>query len=251
MKPYSIYFLDFSYRLAYILVSYVICLILIFNNIKVLFLFETYPLLDFLSNQRLILTQITQVFTTVWFLSVSFSTIFVFPLIIYHIKSFMVSSWYSYQLNLYLDLVSSLVSSFILFWIITYLFIIPTMIKFFLYWEITDSYSLLRIEAEIALFYYVIWSTIFKCTISLILTIIYLSAKFFFNFLPLTLLYKIVKSFKKVGLFSFVCLIFIFIPPDFILQFIVIIISYFLSESLFLLICIRIYIKIFNNTTIK
>jgi len=88
MRPFSAYTLDFFICLLYILFSFLLCLIIFFNYIEILFLFEVYPLLIILPTKRFILTQITQLFNSIWFFSLILSSFFIYPLAAYELKYF-------------------------------------------------------------------------------------------------------------------------------------------------------------------
>ncbi len=244
MKLYQVYFLEFSFRLFYILISYFICLIIFFLNIDTIFLFETNSLLTILTTKRLILTKISQLFNTIWFLCNSFSFSFLFPLIFYHILYFFKSGWYKYQVRILKTFYFFYINIFLVLYFFSHIIIITSLINFFLYWEIKEISSLLRIEAEISLFYYILWNFHLKfffsyCLINF-LFLIYLTLKFFNIFI----LYKLFLKLKKLIMYLFICNLFILIPPDFFFQILIVIISYFLFELFFLIICIKTYIKI-------
>lgn len=244
MKSYQVYFLEFNFRLFYILISYLICLTIFFLNIETIFLFETNSLLSNLTTKRLILTKISQLFNTVWFLCNSFTFIFIFPLTSYHIFFFFKSSWYLYQIRIIKNFYFFFINMFLMLYFICHTIIIGSLINFFLYWEIKEINSLLRIEAEISLFYYVVWNLNLKFFFTFwvinLLFLIYLILKFFniFN------LYKLFLNFKKLLTYLFICGFFFLIPPDFFIQMFIVIFCYFLFELFFLTICVKTYIKL-------
>lgn len=76
-----------------------------------------------------------------------------------------------------------------------------------------------------------------------------------FNFSCTNYLYKLVQNNKKVVIFILLCFFFTLVPPDFIIQLFLTIISYLIVELFYLLICIKLYKKIqckknANNKTI-
>lgn len=246
LRPYSIYFRDFSYRFIYISVSYFFCWLLFFSNINTIFLFEIIPLISIIKTNRLIITQITQIFNTVWFTSLFFSFLFVFPLITYHFKSFFNSSWYIYQERLYLNLISFYVFLFYFVFYLVHFLVLPILIKFFLYWELSSNTSVFKIESEISLFYYIYWSVIIKYKIGLLSVFLCINIYLLTFFLDKINLYKLIQKFKQLICFIFICIIFILIPPDLITQFFVTLICYIGFEILFFMICVTIFIKKIN-----
>ena len=244
MKPYNVYFIDFVFRLIYIFFSFLLCFILFFNHINTVFLFETFPLLFILSKKRFILTQITQLFNILWFYCNFLSFLFTFPLIIYYVNLFFNSSWYHYQITLYKLLTNLTFFIFVSFYFLTHITIIPNVLEFLLYWEIVDEYSLLKIEAEISLFFYIIWSLRFKFVLAFVLSNLFFLLLLTFSILKTLQLYILIQKFKKILIFIVLCFLFFLIPPDFWIQLILTLISYILIEFLFLLICINFYNKI-------
>lgn len=65
MKPYNIYTLDITIRIIYLLISFIFCTFIFFQFIEVILLFEVSPVIFYTMSKRFIVTQITQLFTTV------------------------------------------------------------------------------------------------------------------------------------------------------------------------------------------
>lgn len=244
MKPYNIYLIDFSLKFFYNLISYVFCLSIIFFHINTIFLFETIPLLENLVIKRLILTKITQLFNSIWFTSIFWSFFFTFPLTFYYIKVFFISGWYNYQLKFFIKSFFIFLLTFFILYFLNQIILIPAIISFFLYWEVTDLNSLLRIEAEISIFYYVLWSLTFKFNFTFILTNILYFFWLIFKFISIKKLYNLIYQYKKIFVFLFLCFFFIVIPPDFIIQFLATIFFYIFFDFIFLWICIKLYVKL-------
>ena len=252
MRFFSIYTLDFFIRLVYVLISYLLCWIIFFNYIEILFLFEVYPLLSVFSTKRFILTHITQLFNTIWFFSLTLSVIFIYPLFVYQSKCFLISGWYYYQIKLYSNLLNRVPFLFVLIYAIIHFYLIPNLLSFFLYWEVSDEYSLLRIEAEISLYLYILWLSTFKFILTFILvTFIKISIVFIYvnnvNYIYLYLL-----KFKKIFIFIIICLLFVLTPPEFLTQILITFYIYLSVESLFFHSCIKYLIKnAYTKTIIK
>lgn len=243
MKFFNIYVLDLFICLIYTLVSYLLCWIVFFNYIEILFLFEVYPLLYVLSTKRFILTQVTQLFNSIWFFSLVMSTIFTYPLLTYQFKYFLSSSWYSYQIRLYSNLTKKNEFLFVIIYLSIHFFLIPNILIFFLYWEVSDEYSLLRIEAEISFYYYLLWLTTFKLTLIIILIILIKIFMLIFYIIDVNLSYFYLLKFKKIFIFSIICFLFLLTPPEFISQiFITFCVSLFV-ELFFFHTCIKYLIK--------
>lgn len=221
--------------------SYFFCLILVFNNINIIFLFETFPFLSILLSKQFIFTQVNQLFNLIWFCSLFWSSIFILPLVSYHLRYFFASSWYLYQLELYINLVNSFVFLFWCFYLTTHFIVIPKLLVFLLKWEVINKYSLLQIEAKISLFFYIIWSTNLKLTFSFIFSFVLLVLLTVFRFLTINSLYKLIKRYKKLVIFKLLCLCFFLIPPDFTFQLFLTISIGLGMELLLLMICVRLY----------
>lgn len=256
MKIYQIYFLELNFRLFYIFISYLLCFIIFFLNVDNAFLFETNSLLSVLTTKRLILTKISQLFNTIWFLCNSFSFSFIFPLIFYHILLFLQSGWYWYQIKLYCNLNFYWTNVFVFFYILCHIIVISNLIIFFLYWEIKDVSSLLRIEAEISLFYYVLWSFNFKFFFSYLMSNFFFCVNIILKLFNIFSLYRLFLKSKKLINYCIICSLFILFPPDFFIQILIIMISYLIFEFFFFIICIKIYVKLnlrnaYSKTVIK
>ena len=221
--------------------SYFFCLVLIFNHINVIFLLETFPFLSILLSKQFIFTQVNQVFNLIWFCSFFWSSIFVFPLVSYHLKCFFSSSWYKYQLKFYINLVNFFVLLFLSFYFVTHFILIPKLLFFLLQWDVINKNSLVLVEAEISLFFYVIWSTNLKLLFSFVFSFFILILWIIFHFLSINSLYELIRTHKKLILFKILCLCFFLIPPDFTFQLFLTVILYLKMELLLLIICIKLY----------
>lgn len=243
MKPFNIYVLDFFVCLMYIVFSYFFCLIIFFHYIEILFLFEVYPLLFLLSTKRFILTQVTHLFNAIWFFSLTMSTILVYPLFVHQFKQFLSSGWYKYQIKLYNNLTNKSSFLFVIIYLSIHFFLIPNILNFFLYWEVSDEYSLLRIEAEISLYFYILWLTAFKFTFSVMLIILIKTFTFTFYVTSTNFTYFYLLRFKKIFIFIVISFLFLLTPSEFITQILTIFCVYLFVEFLFFYICIKYLIK--------
>jgi len=237
------YTLDFFIHLVYVLIGYLLCWIIFFNYIEILFLFEVYPLLSVFSTKRFILTHITQLFNTIWFFSLTLSFIFIYPLFVYQLKHFLISGWYYYQIKLYNNLSNKIPFLFVLIYAIIHFYIIPNLLSFFLYWEVSDEYSLLRIEAEISLYLYILWLSTFKFILTFILITVIKISTFFIYVNNVNCMYFYLLKFKKIFIFTAICLLFVFIPPEFLTQILITLYIYLFVEFFFFYSCIKYLIK--------
>lgn len=251
MRPYSIYISDIVLRTTYLLISFSVCWIIFFHFTEIVFLFEVFPIVCYLNQKRFIITQLTQLFSTVWLFCTILSSLFVFPLVVYHIKYFFASGWYKYQTRLYNYTLNSFKFFFPIVYFFTHLVLTPHLVSFFLYWEIIDQYSLLRIEAEISLFFYMVWIFTFKFLVSFILTNLFTATLLFYCFIRNNYLYFILLAYKKITLFVSLVLLLLLLPPDFLLQVILALLLYFLIEFFLIFICIRLFFYIKTLSSIK
>ncbi len=246
MKFYNIYILDIFFRSIYVLISFCLCWIIFFHYRETLFLLEVLPIIMFLTQKRLIATQLIHLFNIIWFLCTILSFIFIFPLVIYIINYFFSSSWYKYQLNLYTNILVKFSQIFSIIYVFNQLFLLPQLVAFLLYWEILDDYSLIKVEAEIALFFYIKWAFNFKFLFSFLVALLFLLIYSFFYFLFPKKLYFMLTNQKKIFIFCFIILFMFLIPPDFLIQ-IILSFSVLLTIEFFLFfICIKVYFNIKN-----
>ena len=250
MKPYNIYTLDITIRIIYLLISFIFCTFIFFQFIEVILLFEVSPVIFYTMSKRFIVTQITQLFTTVWFFCTTLSFIFIFPLTVYHIKCFFVSSWYYYQVQLYVKISIQFLAVFFLIYTLSHLYLVSYLIDFFLYWEVDDEYSLLRIEAEISLFLYVLWLFLIKFSISLIFTLVTIISFLCYSLIYIKYLYLFMLLKKKIFIFIITFLVILLIPPDFLIQLIVTAFIFCLIEFFLFAICFKLFyiFKLLNTT---
>lgn len=243
-KPYHIYVMDIILRSTYILVSFLFSWGIFFHFIETIFLFEVLPIVTFLLQKRFIVTQLTQLFNTIWFICTILGFTFTFPLFVYHIGLFFGSGWYIYQIRLYKLVLNSFYQIFLITYLFNHLFLIPCIIKFFLYWEILDEYSLLRIEAEISISFYIEWIFIFKFLISFLLSTTILFIITLLYFLRIKYLYSIVLSQKNFFVFIGLFILMFLTPPDFLVQLLLIVISFGFFELFLFFTCIKLLFSV-------
>nr|AYR06602.1 preprotein translocase subunit SecY [Lithothamnion sp.] len=217
MRSYNLYIFELIIRIFYILFSYCLCLIIIFLNIDILFLFETYPFASVVNN-RFISTCVTDFIDVIWTLSVFTSIIFTLPLLVYHLGSFFYNSWYTYQINFYRKLVLTSLLIFLFIYFIIHNNILPSIFSFFLYWEITEESSLLRIEAETRILSYIDWILLLKLIFSFLISLGFFILSIFLSFFKVKYIHGFFKFNKGILIYFSIFLFFLITPPDFFLQ---------------------------------
>lgn len=240
MKPYSFYGFELVTRVFYIFFSYCFCLIMIFLNIDTFLLFEIYPFIT-VKSSRFISTCITDFTDVIWTLSVFISIIFTLPLFVYHINSFFCTSWYVYQINFYKKLVWISLMFFLIVYFIAHNNFLPHVFNFFLYWEITEETSLLRIEAETTILPYIKWVLFLKSTFSFLISLGFFIFYIFLYFFRIKYIYYFFKFNKNVFIYLFIFLSFLITPPDFFIQLLLIFFNLLFFNLLFLVLCIKFY----------
>ena len=247
MKPYYIYLRELVLRTLYIFGSYLLCWCIFFNYIEIFFLFEVLPFLIIFPEKNFIVTQLPQLINSIWFFTHSISYLLIYPLLIYHIKYFFVTSWYKYQNWFYQKIMVSYYFFFIFIYLFLHVLILPDIFIFFLRWENLDENSLLKIEVSVTLISYIIWTFTFKYLISFLLAsflTLYLILLYFFK---VDKFYIFVLQYKKISFFFLFSFFLFVLPPDLILELLLAIIIFIFIETLIFSICLKIYIYNKNN----
>ena len=243
MYPYNIYILDFFLRVMYLLFSFLLCFVIFFQHSETIVIFETSSIIFMLDQKRFIATQLPQIFNTVWFLCTALSFIFIFPLMTYNIKLFCSSGWYKYQVHFY----SQILTMFTIFFYLNHFFcqlvLIPQLVSFFLYWEIIDEYSLLKVEAEISLLFYVKWVFTLKFLIAFVWSLGYIVIVLLIYLLDSKRLYGSVLTQKRKTLFVSLTLLTLLIPPDFSAQVLVTLSLFLMMECFLYFLCLKLLFK--------
>nr|YP_009002130.1 preprotein translocase subunit SecY [Sporolithon durum]AGU16695.1 preprotein translocase subunit SecY [Sporolithon durum] len=238
-KPLNLYIFDFMIRVLYVFLSYLICFCIFFYHIELIFLFEAYPYLV-ISYKRFIATGITDLLDITWTLCLIFSTLLISPLIHYHVFSFFSSSWYYYQLQ-FLLLTSSTTFVFCISSLVFHSLILPLILNFFIYWEVSSCTSLLKLELEAQITLYVNWVLSLQYFFSFFLSLFFLSLFFPFFLLKIIDFYVYFKTHKNAFLFSTIFLVFIVLPPEPPLQFLTIFFLFVLYELFFISLCLKFF----------
>lgn len=238
---FSIYFyiIEFFYRFFYIFVSFCCCCSILYLNIQILFLIETYPFLQF-SEKKFIATHVTDLFDCIWLLLISTSFLSIFPLFIFHLIQFFKTSWYKSQFYLAKWL---LIFPTVIYWVflfLCYLNIFPLVLSFLEQWEIKKLSSILSIEVEFRILSYLTWILSIRYFMSFFNFILFVSLINFILLFDSKDLYRNIKRYRKQFSFSTILTLFFFIPPDIYLQFFVIFITFIFYEIIFFFLCYKI-----------
>nr|YP_010395073.1 Sec-independent protein translocase component TatC [Polyopes affinis]UQJ72514.1 Sec-independent protein translocase component TatC [Polyopes affinis] len=232
------YSIEIAYRIFYIIISFVFCLVIGFWHVQIWLLIETYPFLQF-SNKKFIATQTTDLIDAVWIITFSTSFLFVYPFFVYQIVLFSKNSWYEYQIHFIIKLFFYSLMLYIISLLFCYYFFLPILLDFLSQWEIKQTKSILNIEIEFRILNYVQWTLTFRYVFCFIFYIITFFTCFFSFLLNSTVKYNLLKSYRKLFIFFNILFIFLIIPSDFYLQFFVISYSFIFYELIFFFLCYK------------
>ena len=244
MNTYRIYLLDIFFRTNYVLFSFSCCCVIFFCFVESLFLFESLPITHSLSHKRFIVTEVVHLFKIVWLFVITLSFLFLFPLVTHHLKYFFKSAWHFPQIKFYGDSLKLFNVIFILIYFSAHSYLLPEILKFFFCWEVVDEFSLLRVEPELSLLLYVIWtfSTKFlvsSCATSLCIFIFWISRS-----QPTRVLYYTALCWRKLIMFVMLLILFTAIPPDLFNQCLLTGLVFTFVETFFFFLCQKLFIKI-------
>nr|AHX02538.1 SecY [Schizymenia dubyi] len=151
------YFSEFNYRLIYIFLSWILCVLILIIKIYILLLLETYPFFKIFLKKFLI-THTTDLVHIMYTLILSTSLLFILPFIMYHLMQFCKSSWYRYQLKALKKIYNWSTLLFINVMYVCYLFFVPLILKFLIEWNALEKInSFLDITVELRLLNYIYW----------------------------------------------------------------------------------------------
>lgn len=239
--PFYVYCFEFFVRFLYILFSFFFCLLIIFYHNTIILLFEIYPAIKFSYNKFLV-TQVTDLFETLWLLCFYFSYLVIFPLVNFHIYCFFSTSWYLYQKELLFDISLLFWVAFLSFFLLSHYNIIPYFLVFLFQWEKKDI-SLFSIIIENRIYAYINWVLIFNWFLSFVFSFLVIIVLFSFYFFKLDMLYNILKIYRKITIFLLIVIIFFLVPFDyeFLFQISIVLLIFLLYELLFFFSCIRVF----------
>jgi sec-independent protein translocase protein TatC len=238
MYPSTIYFREVIWRLFYCLLSSIIVFFTTFYNIEFLFLFEVYPFIKS-THKKFIATHITELFNSVLQTCFFVTYISEFPLLVYHVLAFFSTCWFAYQLTLlrfYTFLVLLLFFQTLFF---TNIYLLPKVFVFFTQWEALQNVTLFQVELEVRIHTYLLWVnhiySFINFSFSFFLTTLFL----FVLFISPYQFYSYLNSYKKQVTFTAILIFMVILPPDFWIQLVLIVLSFFFIEVIFFLSCFR------------
>lgn len=216
---------ELEYRGYYIILSILNTFIVSYYYINQIIFVITKYLLCNMESQRFIFTKITEVFYTYIQFSLITSLFITIPFILLNFWFFLIPGLYQYE-RFYLNCFFFLI--FLLFnfsFIISYNYIIPTVLKFFLYFENNNIYYPLHFEAKINDYLFPIYLFLFN----LMICFQFPSLIIFFVFFDI-INYEYLIIYRKYFYLLFFLLSGLIAPPDFYSQLILFIILVFFFE---------------------
>nr|YP_010199832.1 Sec-independent protein translocase component TatC [Hydropuntia urvillei]UAD89840.1 Sec-independent protein translocase component TatC [Hydropuntia urvillei] len=238
-----IYFYSFEllFRLIYICISFFLCIGIASFNSYYLILFEVYPFIK-LGLKKFIITNVMDLFNTLWLLIISKSLIFVLPYWLSHLYRFNSSGWYFYQLEFFKQsLLFSLLFSLTCL-VMFNLSFLPVILSLLTAWNYEENNSF-NILVEFRILSYIRWVLIFQYLVSYVILIFFLLIWQFQLFMKPSSFYFWIKSYRKFFLFGFICILFVLIPPDGLMQGLIMGLSFLILEIVFLFVCYKLCAK--------
>lgn len=193
------------YSILSIVLTFITCYLYINQIIYVL---TTY-LLNNMHSHRFIFTKVTEVFYTYIQISIITSLLICFPFILFNIWLFIVPGLYKYE-RLYYNFFNIIILLFfIISFFISYFYIIPNILNFFLYFENNSIYFPLHFEAKINDYLFPIYFFLFNMIVcfqfpSVLIFLLYKEV----------LTYSLLISKRKYFYLSFLFLSALIAPPD-------------------------------------
>lgn len=154
--PFAIYLNEIKWRSFYILLSLSISFIIAFYKKSFILICLTYPLLK--SQQKLIATEVGEILLTYLSICANLSALLCFPLVVYHVFTFVSNGWYFKEKNTFKIKISASTLFFSIGFCYTYFYILPLTWNFFSQFQILDTNIGLNLENEIRISSYVNWT---------------------------------------------------------------------------------------------
>nr|YP_009445910.1 Sec-independent protein translocase component TatC [Eucheuma denticulatum]ATX68852.1 Sec-independent protein translocase component TatC [Eucheuma denticulatum] len=236
MSCFQVYAIELFYRFLHIAFGFMICLVLSFLKIDTVLLLKIYPFLKF-SKETLLATKVTDLIDVVWTLSLNVSFLFIYPLFLYHLVTFLKTSFQKCQNYVLFRVLSLTAIIYVIIFYFLHSYVVPSVFNFLLSWKLNSFQNLLNIKTELRIIDYVDWILL---TGFLISSIIYCLTTFLLKFLiiiDLNVIYNRIKKWKKQVLFFLIFLLFLLFPSDIHLQFSLLFISFLSTEFIFLFVC--------------
>nr|YP_009445883.1 Sec-independent protein translocase component TatC [Betaphycus gelatinus]ATX68824.1 Sec-independent protein translocase component TatC [Betaphycus gelatinus] len=227
---------EFFYRFFYIVSGFFGCLTLSLLKVDIILLMIVNPFQKF-SAEKLLATKVTDLIDTVIALSFYNSLLFIYPLFIYHLISFLKASFYDYQICIFFKILILSTLMYLISLSFLHLLFLPGFFNFLLSWK-TDSFqNLLSVETELRIINYINWILLTEYLMSSLIHWLFIIIFKTSMAVELNDIYKGVKRWKKQMLFFLIFLLFLLFPPDFYLQFSLLFVSILFVEIIFILLC--------------
>nr|QJH88457.1 tatC [Pterocladia lucida] len=237
--PIYIYSNEFLYRAIYIVFNLLLFICVILNQFDTLIFIEIIPFIDL--QQKFIVVGVTDLLELLWFLTLTLTPLFAWPLIILHLVHFFRAGWYNYQLY-FIKIIFKYVFMVYSFTIIgCHWVLLPNILSLLIQWDnvFTRYKTILHINPQFNILDYVIWMVEFHYTINFWLLIFFSYVIILYLVKKLKANYKTMKYQRKIILFNLITVSFILSPPDLHLQLFTIIFFYIFIELIFFFLCFR------------
>nr|WCH57675.1 Sec-independent protein translocase component TatC [Hypnea cryptica] len=218
------------------------CSFVIFKNLPLVIFIESF-FFTTLGFHKFILVNITDLFDLLWYICLQNALFFSLAYFGYSIFQFCKPSWYQYQSFFQSKLYKNSLKLWFLLVSAFYFYVLPSILNFLTQWEINHWTDLFYVKFELNLFQYVLWVLYMKFYFIFIFHFIFLFLFQGYFLIELKTLYKMSKRYKKQIFYITLCLLFLVSPPDLPFQIFLLIITIFLMEIAYFLICFKIINK--------
>ena len=209
------YIKEIRFKIFYSFLTILITSLSCYLYINQLIYFLASYLLHNMNSQRFIFTKLTELFTTYLKFSLITGSIISIPFIIFSFWLFFIPGLYKYERNYLNYFIFFVIILFSLSWAVSYHFILPNILKFFLHFENDNVYFPVHLEAKLNDYLFPIFILLMNILICFQLPSI-LTLLLFFNVIDFEYLIKKRKYFY----ISFIFLSALISPPDIYNQFI-------------------------------
>jgi sec-independent protein translocase protein TatC len=208
-KVFEYFIKEFKLKIFYSVLTIILTSISCYIYIKQLIYLITFYLLDNMYTNRFIFTQLTEVFFTYFKFSIFCGILFSLPIIFFFIWLFFIPGLYNYErkyINWYCLLIFVLLIVSIL---LNYYFILPNILKFFLYFEQNNMYFPIHFEAKLSNYLFSIVLLLLNITLCFQIPAI-LSFLLYFNIVKVE---NLIKKRKYIYI-TFILISALISPPD-------------------------------------
>nr|YP_009504394.1 SecY [Gracilaria chouae]AWX65721.1 SecY [Gracilaria chouae] len=231
------YSIELIFRLTYVFISFLLCVLIASINIYYLIFFEIYPFVMY-ELKKFIVTNVMDLFDVLWLLVISKSLFFIFPYWVFQLAKFSSSSWYSYQIEFFFKLFyfSFLIVLITLFFI--HFGLLPFVLSVLTKWEINNT-NLFDIFVEFRVISYIKWVLTFRYFSGTLIFFALLLILHLWFLMKINQIYFLIKYYRKPCMFGVLCMLFFLIPPDNFLQIFCIGLLFLTFEAVFLFVCYK------------